>query len=108
MVYHIITHFSVLCHFAEHDNGFALILPDHLPEVIHSILHWNLSCNVGPSSHVALYAYPYNIRYKGMPLLTVNAVKRFVPNINKAGIDVVLISCCSKHHSVVVVCNRGK
>ena len=56
-LYHLATYtyLAILLHSAEHDNGPALILPDHLPEVIDCVLHWSLGSNVGSMLPVALH-----------------------------------------------------
>ena len=45
---------SIFLHPAQHDNGSALVVPDHPPEVIDSVLHWSLCSNVSSTLTVAL------------------------------------------------------
>ena len=51
------THLTILLHSAKHDNGPALVLPDHPPEVVDGVLQWSLCGNVGPMLSVALHTY---------------------------------------------------
>ena len=54
------THLTILLHSAKHDNGPALVLPDHPPEVIDSVLQWSLGSNVGSTLSVALHTHMQN------------------------------------------------
>ena len=49
------THLFILSQPAEHDNGSALELPHHPPEVIHCVMQWSLRGYVGIALLVALH-----------------------------------------------------
>ena len=75
---------SILRHFAEHYNGLALVLPDHLPEVIDCVLQWHLSSNVGSVLSVALgISECRSITSKQV------IVRKFCSYINETCIDVI-------------------
>lgn len=55
-------YFIFLFQFSNHDNNRAVLLPGHLPEVIHRVDHWTLSGNEGPLiSKIALYKKVLNL-----------------------------------------------
>ena len=48
------SHLAEFHKISQHDNGGRVLLPDHPPEVIHSLIQGALSCNVLPGIPVAL------------------------------------------------------
>ena len=60
---------SVLLQVAEHDDGSALKLPHHPPEVVNSGLEWGLAGDVRITVLVALYIMAWG-RGTAMPRLT--------------------------------------